>query len=207
MDKNSLGYFKNKLIREKEGVNSLLEEMKDNETIDSNSAISMELSNYDNHPADTGSEIFEKEKGLALKENEISIMKKINDAFKNIEDGSYGVCKSCGKHIPKERLEFVPYAEFCVKCQNEVSGKNVRKVQRPIEEEVLGYPFGYGYNDKTTKVEFDAEDSYQSVEFFNKMKNMDEYYNVGEEQDLEEEGYVEPVERISNEYYKSTLYD
>lgn len=43
--------------------------------------------------------------------------------------------------------------------------------------------------------------------FFNKMKNMDEYYNVGEEQDLEEEGYVEPVERISNEYYKSTLYD
>ncbi len=71
----------------------------------------------------------------------------------------------------------------------------------------MGYPFGYGYNDKTTKVEFDAEDSYQSVEFFNKMKNMDEYYNVGEEQDLEEEGYVEPVERISNEYYKSTLYD
>ncbi|KQB76696.1 molecular chaperone DnaK, partial [Clostridium butyricum] len=52
-----------------------------------------------------------------------------------------------------------------------------------------------------------AEDAYQSVEFFNKMKNMDEYYNVGEEQDLEEEGYVEPVERISNEYYKSTLYD
>lgn len=140
MDKNSLEYFKNKLIREKEGVNSLLEEMKDNETIDSNSAISMELSNYDNHPADTGSELFEKEKGLALKENEISIMKKINDALKNIEDGSYGVCKSCGKHIPKERLEFVPYAEFCVKCQNEVSGKNVRKVQRPIEEEVLGYP-------------------------------------------------------------------
>ena len=71
----------------------------------------------------------------------------------------------------------------------------------------MGYPFGYGYNDKTTKVEFDAEDAYQSVEFFNKMKNMDEYYNVGEEQDLEEEGYVEPVERISNEYYKSTLYD
>lgn len=75
MDKNSLEYFKNKLIREKESVNSLLEEMKDNETIDSNSAMSMELSNYDNHPADTGSELFEKEKGLALKENEISIMK------------------------------------------------------------------------------------------------------------------------------------
>lgn len=104
MDKNSLEYFKNKLIREKEGVNSLLEEMKDNETIDSNSAISMELSNYDNHPADTGSELFEKEKGLALKENEISIMKKINDALKNIEDGSYGVCKSCGKTYTKGKI-------------------------------------------------------------------------------------------------------
>lgn len=90
--------------------------------------------------------------------------------MKNIEDGNYGICKSCGKHIPKERLEFVPYAEFCVKCQNEVSGKNVRKVQRPIEEDVLGYPFGYGYNDKTSKVEFDAEDSYQSVEFLIRWK-------------------------------------
>ncbi len=206
MDKNSLEYFKDKLIREKENVNYLLEKMKNNETIDSNSAISMELSNYDNHPADTGSELFEKEKGLALKENEISIMKKINDALNNIENGSYGVCKKCGKHIPRQRLEFIPYAEFCVKCQNDITKKILTQFKDLLKKS-LGYPFGYGYNDKTTKVEFDAEDSYQSVEFFNKMKNIDEYYNIGEEQDLEEEGYVEPVERISNEYYKSTLYD
>ncbi|WP_251859692.1 TraR/DksA C4-type zinc finger protein [Clostridium sp. Marseille-Q2269] len=205
MDENSLKYFKNKLIREKEGVNSLLQEMKNNESIDSNSAINMELSNYDNHPADTGSELFEKEKGLALKENQISIIKKINDGLKNIEDGSYGICKGCGKNIPKERLELVPYAELCIKCQDKISEKNINEIQRPVEEEVLGYPFGYGYNDKTTKVEFDAEDCYQSVEFFNKIKNMHEYYNVQEEEDLEEEGYVEPVEKISNEYYKSTL--
>lgn len=203
MNTNKLHHFKNKLISEKNNVYDLLEEMEENETIDSNSAMSRELSQYDNHPSDTATELFDKEKGLTLKGNEISLLKQIEESIEDINHGEYGICKKCGKNISEHRLEIVPYAKYCIECQNELSSrKQEERYNRPIEEKVLGYPFGYGFNDNTNKVEFDAEDSYQDVELFNRLENIDEYYY--EDSD---DGYVEPVERISNNYYKNQLPD
>jgi len=42
----------------------------------------------------------------------------INSALKKIEKGKYGLCEKCGKKIKKERLEALPEARFCMKCQN-----------------------------------------------------------------------------------------
>lgn len=203
MDKLELEHYKQKLIRERKKVVDILNHMERNETINSNSEMSSELSFYDNHPSDTATELYDKERGLALKENEISIIKKIDEALKNIDCGKYGVCKICGKKIPKQRLQFIPYTNYCVKCQTEVNGSesNDRK-HRPIEEEVLGFPFGFGYNDFRDDVEFDAEDSYQSVEDFNSRENIFEYDTTDEE-----DGYVEVIEKISNEQYINQLPD
>jgi len=44
-------------------------------------------------------------------------LQKINNALKNIENGTYGKCKKCQIEITKERLEASPEAEFCSKCQ------------------------------------------------------------------------------------------
>lgn len=210
MDLKNREHFKNKLLSQKKDVEMLLQQMEDNDTINSNMGLEDELSNYDNHPADLGGNLYEKEKGIALKEHEITIIKKIDDALRNIEGGSYGKCKGCGKEILKERLEFIPYAQYCTKCQNEINTASVAK-QRPIEEEVLKTPFGYGYNDLTDKVGFDAEDSYQSVERFNEPYNSYssvKYYNYGDFDENEDEiGYVEPIERISNDQYKNQLPD
>jgi len=40
----------------------------------------------------------------------------IDAALARIEDGSYGICTSCGEAIPQERLEFRPHAISCVGC-------------------------------------------------------------------------------------------
>ncbi len=42
---------------------------------------------------------------------------KVNKALQRIEDGIYGVCTNCGEVIMPERLEALPYAEFCIPCQ------------------------------------------------------------------------------------------
>ena len=191
-------YFRKKLLDEKKRVNDLLRQMKDNDVYN-NAAIASELSYYDNHPGDLGTEIFDIEKGRALKSNEISILRKIESALEAIENGEYGICKLCGKKINEERLEFIPYAEYCIECQNNLSSLKPHK-DRPVEEEVLGNPFGYGYNDFTDDVGFDAEDSYQAVEKFNRMNNIDEFYDGDDD-------YVEPIESISNQEYKSQLPD
>lgn len=202
MEKLELQYFKNKLLEEKKRVNSLLDKMEKNEVINSNSEMSTELSFYDNHPSDAATELNDKEKGVALKGNEMSIMKKIDEALNNIEDCSYGKCKKCGVNISRERLEFIPYAQYCVNCQNEINEIKPRSINdRPVEEKVLRSSFGYGHKEYTKNVGFDAEDSYQSVERFNRLENIYEY------DENDEDDYVEPIEKISNAQYKSQLPD
>ena len=46
-------------------------------------------------------------------------MDEIEAALKRIEDGAYGICVSCGAPVPFERLEIVPAADRCVRCQDD----------------------------------------------------------------------------------------
>ncbi|MCB2288920.1 TraR/DksA C4-type zinc finger protein [Clostridium sp. CS001] len=199
MEKKKLQYFKEKLINEHNRALNLINQMKENEVVNSNIQATGELSFYDNHPSDTASEMFESEKGLALKANEMSIIGKINNALSSIENHTYGKCKNCGKEIIEERLEFIPYAENCVECQKSIDNMKVAEQNnRCVEEDVLGIPFRAGSSDQ---VGIDGSDTYQTLESFNKSDDTVGYY------DDDDDGYVEPIERISNQQYKNQLPD
>lgn len=45
------------------------------------------------------------------------VLTEVEAAFARVQDGSYGMCRSCSKPIPVERLEILPYTPFCVPCQ------------------------------------------------------------------------------------------
>lgn len=91
-----------------------------------------ELSTIDNHPADLGTELYEREKDMALKVHEDAELKKVNEALEAMNNGSYGVCDECGESIPYERLEAVPYTTRCI----EHADKDIPQ-DRPVEEQVL----------------------------------------------------------------------
>ncbi len=76
-----------------------------------------ELSYYDNHPADSATELFQMEKELILNSRDEVTLKKIDHALNKINNGSYGRCENCGAIIPLERLEAIPYTTICSKCQ------------------------------------------------------------------------------------------
>jgi DnaK suppressor protein len=42
----------------------------------------------------------------------------IQSALARIEDGSYGLCERCEEQIPAKRLDAIPWARLCVKCQS-----------------------------------------------------------------------------------------
>jgi len=44
-------------------------------------------------------------------------LRMIEEALDRIEAGDYGVCLSCEEPIPAKRLEALPWAKFCVTCQ------------------------------------------------------------------------------------------
>jgi YteA family regulatory protein len=199
MEKEKIQYFKEKLISEQSRALNLINVMKQNGVINSNSEMATELSFYDNHPSDTASELFDKEKGLALKGNEMSIINKIDDALRSIESNTYGKCRTCGKDIIEERLEFIPYAENCVLCQKSIgNNKPAEQNNRCVEEELLGTHFRYS---NSGEVGIDAEDTYQAVQRFNKLED------IALDYDDDDDGYVEPIEKISNEQYKNQLPD
>ena len=45
---------------------------------------------------------------------------KIDRALEKIERKTYGTCEVCGKQIPQARLRALPFADLCVRCQQEV---------------------------------------------------------------------------------------
>ncbi|WP_050613954.1 TraR/DksA C4-type zinc finger protein [Bacillus testis] len=152
-----------------------------------------EISTYDNHPADTATELYERGKDIALNENTENLLQETNEALKALQDGAYGRCKVCGADIPFERLEAIPHTLTCT----EHSLHQQVSEDRPIEEEVLP-PFGKRHTEET--VGFDAEDSWQSVakwgnsdtpsDFFDPKEHYDQMY-INSDEHI---GYVEDIE-------------
>lgn len=81
-----------------------------------------ELADYDNHPGDMGTETFEKVKDLALRDNLRNLLGKVEEALKKIDRNTYGVCDRCGREIASGRLNAVPWALYCVECQDAIEG-------------------------------------------------------------------------------------
>ncbi|MDR3183033.1 MAG: TraR/DksA C4-type zinc finger protein [Planctomycetaceae bacterium] len=72
------------------------------------------------HMADVASDNFEREQTLSFIESENNTLFLIEDALTRIREGNYGICENCGCHIPKPRLNYIPFASACVKCVEEM---------------------------------------------------------------------------------------
>ena len=161
MDQGKLDYLKGNLLTEKERLENELDHSNELGLAHSLSETTAELSVYDNHPADLGSETFEREKDRALVSNQQHILRRINEALERMSSGEYGNCELCGREINGERLEALPYSTLCIDCQQEQDQHSNRR--RPVEEEVLKPPFGRTFNDGRDIVATDGEDIWQAV--------------------------------------------
>jgi RNA polymerase-binding protein DksA len=72
---------------------------------------------YGNHMADDASEAYEQAKDLALRQNAQQMLTKIEDALERFDHGTYGTCEVCQAEIDPARLQALPYATMCLRCQ------------------------------------------------------------------------------------------
>lgn len=159
LQKQQLIELRNQLIEEKK---SLEHEMKFNDNFGLENTIQerLELSNYDNHPADIGTEVFERSKDLALNALAEHRLVDIDLALERMNEGTYGRCITCHAEIPFERLQVVPETGYCI---DHVPVPDVSN-SRPVEEEFLMPPFGRtSFDEKDDETEFDGEDAWQEV--------------------------------------------
>ena len=69
------------------------------------------------HPADVGTELFEREKDLSILEQVEARLEDVDRALRRLQEGTYGTCEVCGKPIGTERLAALPAATLCLRDQ------------------------------------------------------------------------------------------
>jgi DnaK suppressor protein len=67
------------------------------------------------------------ERDLAIRnlDRDSRMLRSIRIALARIADGSYGVCRRCEEEISPKRVQALPWAEFCIGCQEQADSNEV----------------------------------------------------------------------------------
>jgi len=104
------GAIRERLERDRDRVGELIAGLRNEGLDEEEAANSGDITHYDQHPADQGSEVFEREKDLAILEGLELDLAEIEAALQRLDDGTYGVDEVTGDPIDPERLEAFPTA-------------------------------------------------------------------------------------------------
>jgi DnaK suppressor protein len=77
---------------------------------------------------DRANNAYNRELMFSLSDTERNTLLQIENALKRMDEGSYGRCANCGKTIALPRLEALPWARFCVDCQ-ELAEKGLLEIE------------------------------------------------------------------------------
>src|SRR6266536_4612796 len=69
-------------------------------------------------PADMAANAYTKELMMSMSTNDRQLLESIDAALYRIAEGDYGKCVHCGDPIQEKRLEAVPWARHCLRCQD-----------------------------------------------------------------------------------------
>lgn len=123
-----------------------------------------ELSSYDQHTPDLGSETFERSKDLALLDRLRMARDEVRGALERMDRGTYGRCERCGRPIEAARLLAMPWARRCLACQRWHEAKQGAPAGgRPVEERLLAPPFARADMANRREAGLDPDDVWRTL--------------------------------------------
>ncbi len=66
---------------------------------------------------DRANNAYNRELNFSLSDGERLLLLQIEDALRRLDNDNYGNCASCQRPIARPRLEAIPWAKFCIDCQ------------------------------------------------------------------------------------------
>ena len=110
MDKRKIKSYRDRLMTRREGLVGLVHEAeKSSRERDSEAT---------QDPADMAANAYNKELLMSMTENDRTMLNLIDEALNRIEKAEYGDCVNCGDAVQEKRLEAIPWARYCLKCQD-----------------------------------------------------------------------------------------
>ncbi len=70
-------------------------------------------------PNDRATRESDRAKELRLRDRDRKLREKIQVALRRIDDGTFGICESCGQRIDLARLRARPVTTLCIECKRE----------------------------------------------------------------------------------------
>jgi DnaK suppressor protein len=110
MDKRKMKSYRDRLLERREGLFKQVNEA--------------ELSSRERDseatqdPADMAANAYTKELLISMSANDRRLLDLIDEALVRTGAGEYGDCVNCGEPVSEKRLEAVPWARYCLKCQD-----------------------------------------------------------------------------------------
>jgi len=124
MNKRDMARFKKLLLKKRKELMDQMEFIKEVEMESTIKEASGDHSAYAFHMADQGTDTMEREKNFLYAQRDGRLLYHIDQALERIEEGTYGLCQTCGELIDRERLKAVPNASLCIECKSEKEGVN-----------------------------------------------------------------------------------
>jgi DnaK suppressor protein len=110
MDKRRVKVFRDRLLDRREGlVGQVMEAEQYSRERDSEAT---------QDPADMAANAYTKELLVSMSANDRKLLELVDEALERIEAGEYGACIHCDEPVQEKRLEAVPWARHCLRCQD-----------------------------------------------------------------------------------------
>lgn len=110
MDKRRVKTYRDRLLGRREGlVGQVMEAEMYSRERDSEAT---------QDPADMAANAYTKELLVSMSANDRRLLELIDEALVRIEAGEYGDCVHCAEPVQEKRLEAVPWARHCLRCQD-----------------------------------------------------------------------------------------
>ncbi len=107
--KSDLNFYRDRLLEKRTDITNLYRaELKHGQITDEDGGEDI---------VDRANNAYSRELSVSISESERQLLIEIDEAIKRLENGEFGVCQNSGVQIPKERLRAVPWARYCIECQ------------------------------------------------------------------------------------------
>ena len=62
------------------------------------------------------------EEFISLQRNSMDYraLREVEQALERLRTGEYGTCQECGEPVSEKRLQAVPWARYCIRCQEQI---------------------------------------------------------------------------------------
>ena len=117
MEKKKLEGFRKTLLKTREGILNKAKKLKeDSYTLGTDGIQDM---------ADAASNSYNADILMSISDNDLNLLKDIDNALDKIRNGTYGICEECDEKINEKRLEANPVARYCISCKRLMEEKGI----------------------------------------------------------------------------------